>query len=100
MPQSQPRVSTRDHQPVRLSRRSLLSRGVACAVGGALASQLLARRAAAAVKMQKVQAGYKDGPRGGMRCERCIQFQPPAACKIVDGAISPSGSCDLFAPKG
>jgi hypothetical protein len=101
MLQSQPRVSwTRDHQPVRLSRRNLLSQGVACAVGGALANQLLARRAAAAAKMQKYQAGYKDAPRGSMRCERCVQFQPPAACKIVDGAISPAGSCDLFAPKG
>jgi hypothetical protein len=28
-----------------------------------------------------------------------VQFQPPASCKLVDGSISPSGSCDFFAPK-
>lgn len=64
-----------------------------------LASAISAGRAQAAAKVPKSQAGYKDAPRSGMRCDRCLQFQPPAACKIVDGAISPSGWCDFFAPK-
>jgi hypothetical protein len=83
-----------------VSRRSILARAAVCAVGGGLASELVStHRALAATKMAKSQAGYKDSPRGGQRCDACVQFDPPAACKIVDGAINPSGSCDLFAPK-
>jgi hypothetical protein len=76
----------------------LLSKGVACAAGAVLASAV-ALRAQAAAKVPKSQAGYKDASRAGMGCDRCLQFQPPASCKIVDGAVSPSGSCDFFAPK-
>jgi hypothetical protein len=64
-----------------------------------LAAGFAAPAARAAAKVPKSQADYEDKPRGGVRCDRCLQFQPPAACKVVDGAISPAGSCDFFAPK-
>ena len=80
----------------RVSRRTLLSTGLGAAL---LSSGLAARSAIAAAKVPKTQAGYKDAPRAAVRCDRCVQFQPPAGCQIVDGAISPAGSCDFFAPK-
>lgn len=83
----------------RISRRGVLASSMLGAAA-ALAGQLITQpRAAAATKVQKSDAEYKDSPRGGMRCDRCIQFLPPASCKVVSGPISASGSCDLFAPK-
>ncbi len=38
-------------------------------------------------------------------CAVCVNFQPPSACKFVDGIISPNGWCqsvcceDLFASR-
>ena len=83
------------------SRRRVLGRGILLGFAGAAAASPLAyaRRALASVKMAKQDAGYHDAPRGGARCDRCVQFQPPEACNVVQGTISPSGSCDLFAPK-
>jgi hypothetical protein len=84
----------------RVSRRVLLRRGGLLAIGGVIAGHALGvSRAIAAAKVPKTQAGYKEPARGGMRCDRCMQFQPPAGCAIVDGAISPGGSCNFFAPK-
>jgi hypothetical protein len=51
------------------------------------------------VKLPPAQAGYRTSPRGAARCDLCAQFQPPSACKIVAGAVSPSGSCDFFVAK-
>jgi hypothetical protein len=79
-----------------VSRRTVLTNGLGAAL---LGSGLAAGAATAAAKVPKAQAGYKDAARAAMRCDRCLQFQPPTSCKIVDGAISPSGSCDFFAPK-
>ncbi len=84
----------------RLSRRGVLGRGVVLGLVGAIGGQLVsARRAFAGAKMAKQDAGYRDAPRGSARCDRCVQFQPPESCNVVQGAISPSGSCTLFAPK-
>jgi hypothetical protein len=80
-----------------ISRRDVL-RSSAILVGGAGAA-LASRPAAAASKVPQSQAGYKSVATGGARCDRCAQFQPPSGCKIVAGAISPSGSCDFFAPR-
>jgi hypothetical protein len=41
---------------------------------------------------------YQDHPDGDKRCDKCEQFQPPSACKMVDGTISPQGSCRIFVP--
>jgi hypothetical protein len=90
-------ASERGRAPMR-SRRQVLGRGafmigVAAALGGAPTS------GRANIKIAKAQAGYKDTPVGGNECDRCIQFQPPSSCKIVDGSVRPSGSCNYFAAK-
>ena len=76
----------------RLSRRSLLG-GVIGAVGilGATANQTKAQP-----KISKVAVNYQDHPDGDKRCDKCAQFQPPDACKVVEGSISPQGSCRIF----
>jgi hypothetical protein len=83
---------------VTASRRQILGRG-ALAIGIVAAVGSLPTSGRAAFKVQKAQAGYKDTPAGGNECDRCIQFLPPSACKIVDGAGRPSGSCNYFAAK-
>jgi hypothetical protein len=74
-----------------LSRRSLLQGAAAARILGATPD-----RAAAQQKISKVAVNYRDHPDGDKRCETCVQFQPPNACKVVEGAISPQGSCRIF----
>jgi hypothetical protein len=81
------------------SRRRILRRAAIIAGGGAVLSTGLAIPAAAATKMAQKAVGYQDTPMGKSRCDNCVQWQPPAACKLVDGAISPSGWCHIYAPK-
>ena len=76
----------------RLSRRSLLRNAVGAT--GVLAATL--NLALAQPKISKVAVNYQDHPDGDKRCDKCIQFQPPDACKVVDGSISPQGSCRIF----
>ena len=47
-------------------------------------------------KISKIAVNYQDHPDGNKRCDKCIQFQPPDACKVVEGTISPQGSCRIF----
>jgi hypothetical protein len=77
-----------------LSRRLLL-RGAAAAAGILGATSNLA---AAQPKISKVAVNYQDHPDGDKRCDKCAQFQPPDSCKMVEGAISPQGSCRIFTP--
>ena len=77
------------------SRRRVLT-GAALVLGTGAA---LAASPAWAAKVSQVQAGYRSTPRGGNECDKCLQFQAPAACKVVDGVVSPAGSCNFFAPK-
>ena len=87
-------------QPSSVSRRRILLRGVLYALGGAAAGRLVRpERAFAADKVSKQQAGYQDSAKGDNRCDKCEQFQPPASCKLVEGAVSPSGYCNFFARK-
>lgn len=81
------------------SRRRILLKGLLYAVVGGAVGVTATRRASAASKTPKDQAGYKDAPQGAKRCDKCVHFQPPTSCALVEGVISPSGSCDLFAPK-
>ena len=48
------------------------------------------------VKIGQATANYQNTPKGDQRCDRCVNFQPPNACKFVQGDISPSGWCQLF----
>jgi hypothetical protein len=76
----------------RLSRRSLLWSAIAAA--GVI--DTTPNLATAQPKVSKVAVNYQDHPDGDKRCDKCVQFQPPDACKMVEGAISPQGSCRIF----
>jgi hypothetical protein len=84
-------------QSALLSRRALLR----CAAGAAGSAAILCGepdRAGAVIKISKAAVAYQDQPSGDKECRKCAQFQPPASCKLVDGAISPQGYCQLFVP--
>ena len=80
----------------RLGRRALLRRILVAAGVPALFNALYP--AAAAPKISQKAVAYQDHPEGDKRCEKCAQFQPPNACKMVDGAINPQGYCRIFTP--
>jgi hypothetical protein len=42
---------------------------------------------------------YQETPKGDQKCSICVNFDPPNACKIVEGTISPEGWCIAFGPK-
>ena len=50
-------------------------------------------------KIDQKTALYQAFPKNGQTCNKCALFEPPAACKIVAGTISPAGWCQLFSPK-
>jgi hypothetical protein len=84
-----------EHQ--RISRRLVLA-GTVLALGTTAAATAF-RQAVAQVKIDQAVAKYQKTPKGDQRCDRCANFQPPNACKFVQGDISLSGWCQLFVPK-
>jgi len=66
---------------------------------GSAAAGMGVTRAGAQQKLTQATATYQDQPKGQQSCAACFNFQPPDACKFVQGAISPNGWCLLFAPK-
>lgn len=78
------------------SRRAVLKAGLGLAAAG-LAGTAVAAGAPAKIAPNLVQ--YQDHPKDGHQCSLCAQFQPPNACNLVDGKISPTGWCAAFAPK-
>ena len=81
----------------RISRRVALS-GAALALGAAAIAAAVSQ-AAAQQKISQADAKYQGTPKGNQHCDACINFQPPKACKFVQGDVSPSGWCQLFTPK-
>ena len=81
----------------RVSRRDFLF--VAAAAGGAVAGTGFVPSPAAAAKMSPKAMAYRPSPNGNQSCANCANFQPPGSCKVVDGAISPSGWCILYRAK-
>ena len=81
----------------RMSRRVLIT-GTALALGAAAAATVVLP-AEAQEKMSPADAKYQGTPKDDQRCDDCILFQPPNACKVVEGEISPSGWCQLFVKK-
>ena len=59
----------------------------------------LCGKASAQAKIAQNLVQYQDKPKGDAQCSKCLQFQAPDACKVVDGKISPNGWCAAFAPK-
>jgi len=84
-----------DHQCI--SRRVMLT-GTALALGAAATAAAVAP-AAAQQKISQADAQYQATPKGDQRCDGCVNFEAPNACKFVQGDISPSGWCQLFAAK-
>jgi hypothetical protein len=80
----------------RISRRVVL-RGAAVAAGAV--PVLLAGMNAAEAKASQASVQYKDSPKGDQSCANCRLFEPPAACKSVDGTISPNGWCMIWVKK-
>ena len=81
----------------RVSRRVVLT-GTALGLGAAVAAVAVSQ-AAAQQKISQADAKYQTTPKGDQRCDGCVNFQLPNACKFVEGEISPSGWCQLFAAK-
>jgi hypothetical protein len=79
-----------------LSRRVILLRSVGCAAGAA-ASLLPLKHAAA--KMSQKSVAYQDSPKDDQQCSNCSLFQPPNACTLIDGEVSPAGWCKFWVKK-
>ena len=79
--------------------RRLLLRSAAEIAGTAFLLGATAETAMASPKLSQQAVAYQTHPAGDKRCDRCIQFQPPSTCKIVDGTINPDGYCKFFIPR-
>jgi hypothetical protein len=71
-----------------ISRRHLLSNATGVAAAAALLGTTMAAQAA---KLPQKAAEYRNAPNGAQHCGLCAQFQPPSACKSVEGSISAQG---------
>ena len=86
-------------QPNALSRRTIVLHSLAGAAGaGALFGRARDAHAAKFPPTSPVVA-YQDSPKDSHQCDGCIQWRPPNACQVVDGTISPTGWCKLWAKK-
>jgi hypothetical protein len=81
---------------VEIGRRALLRRAalLASAIGVAARASF-----AADEKMTQKDAEYQPTPKDGHACVDCQYFQPPEACKLVKGKISPNGWCSFWGSK-
>lgn len=91
-------MNNRNNDRQRISRRAALS-GAALALSTAAIAAAVPQ-AAAQQKIGQADAKYQATPKGDQHCDGCVNFQPPKACKFVQGDISPNGWCQLFTPKG
>ena len=80
-----------------LSRRNILR--LALAGGGALIAAAVPSATVAGSKIAQKAVKYQVTPKGAARCDNCRLWQAPGSCKLVDGTISPSGWCTIYAPK-
>jgi hypothetical protein len=85
-----------DGRPI-ISRRVALT-GAGLALGAAAIGAAVAQ-ATAQPKIGQADAKYQAKPKDGQHCSLCVNFQPPNACKFVQGQISPNGWCQLFSAK-
>jgi hypothetical protein len=80
-----------------VSRRTMLRTAMVLTTAG-----MAGRAGAQQQPVQKVDQKlvmYQPTPKNGQSCNKCVNFEPPNACKLVAGTISPAGWCQLFAPK-
>ena len=93
-----------DKHPI--SRRGALQRTAALGLGATIAWLAGPPALAQPAKLAKDAVKYVDkGDAPGKDCDDCMHYlapanaREPAACKIVDGPISPHGHCIAFTPK-
>jgi hypothetical protein len=84
---------------VRVSRRMALRAAMALAVAGAAGVAEAQQPEQPVQKVDPKLVMYQPTPKNGQACNKCVNFEPPNACKLVAGVISPAGWCQLFAPK-
>jgi len=77
------------------SRRGLLQAGLGLLAAGGIADAAQAQ----STKLAQNIVQYQQTPKDGNKCSACVNWEPPNACKIVDGTINPEGWCVAFAPK-
>jgi hypothetical protein len=77
------------------SRRSLLG-GALFLIGATALAVAGAASAAAAAKSSQKAVEYQGHPKAGHSCNTCKNFQPPQACKVVEGPVESSGWCDKY----
>jgi hypothetical protein len=86
-------------KPKDISRRVFFQRVATYGVGAAIIHGLGSNLATAQAKVPPNTVSYQAKPKGTQRCDGCNNFQPPNACKLVEGEISPQGWCSLFTKK-
>lgn len=42
---------------------------------------------------------YQTQPKNGQMCANCVNYEPPNACKLVEGPIVATGWCIAYGPK-
>jgi hypothetical protein len=82
-----------------LSRRCFLHRSAAVVGGISLAGVAATQSRAADTKVSQKLVGYQGTPNGSQDCANCQYFEPPNACKVVEGTISPKGWCKMWVKK-
>ncbi len=89
-----------------VSRRAAMKRVVVSAAGMAVGWAVLGTGTAQAqATMSKASVAYQDRPERNESCLNCSLFVPgktPDAmgtCKVVKGAISPNGWCNIWSAK-
>ena len=50
--------------------------------------------------MAQTAVTYQTTPKGDQQCSNCSLFQPPSACTLVDGTISPSRMVKILGQEG
>jgi hypothetical protein len=83
----------------RTSRRAILLNSASFAAGGFILGGQAVGTALAQTKLTHEVSKYQDTPKDGQKCSTCIQWEPPASCKIVVDPISPEGWCQFYGPK-
>ncbi|MBV1701869.1 MAG: high potential iron sulfur protein [Hyphomicrobiales bacterium] len=76
-----------------LSRRNVI--GLVAGV----APLMMVASASAGAQVSPKSVGYVTSPKAGHECSGCNLFVSPGSCKVVSGAISPKGWCQLWVAK-
>ena len=85
-----------EQSATKVSRRSVLLQGAACAAGAATILAASAYSAKAANPLPQASVRYQNTPKDDRQCSNCSLFAPPNACKNVVGEISPNGWCIIW----